>query len=506
VSSTLSRAPARRGRRIPGRLGGHVLAVVVVASATAAGASDAPVPWPGGSPPDDETLTAQIDEAVRVGRRELADEAVAAIEPAEDREHITVFQDTIDGSNIPNTDLFLRGDAFFSHAFSSADGYGDGPNRRLRRVHTGVRGGLDSHSCDGCHFVGGLDGAGSETQRAFLEGDGDRTSSAVVRSPPQIIGLGFVQALGLEMTRDLTAARDRAVAEAAQQGTTVEVELVSKGVHFGTLTASENGDVDTGGVEGVSPDLVVRPFGWKGDVARLRRFAEDAARVHFGVQSTVLASGYETKPDEPHLGAGPNWFDPDGDGVSREIEEGILTSSAVYMSMLESPVILPPADAGLRERWARGSGQFDAVGCASCHVRELPTFLNDWVEMPDTTTGAGVDVKFLLEGDHPKSGPSVKLFSDLKRHDMGEGLADPHDTSDGVPRSVFLTRPLWGLAETAPYMHDGRAATIPEAILAHGGEAASARDAFAALPEDAKIDLHVFLLSLTRAQKVRLVR
>lgn len=48
--------------------------------------------------------------------------------------------------------------------------------------------------------------------------------------------------------------------------------------------------------------------------------------------------------------------------------------------------------------------------------------------------------------------------------------------------------------------------TIPDAILAHGGEAQGARDAFAALPPDRQADLHIFLLSLTRAPKVRIAR
>jgi CxxC motif-containing protein (DUF1111 family) len=69
-----------------------------------------------------------------------------------------------------------------------------------------------------------------------------------------------------------------------------------------------------------------------------------------------------------------------------------------------------------------------------------------------------------------------------------------------------LTRPLWGLAESPPYLHDGRAATIPEAILAHGGEAKEARDAFAALSPESQANVHIFLLSLTREPKVRVAQ
>jgi CxxC motif-containing protein (DUF1111 family) len=126
--------------------------------------------------------------------------------------------------------------------------------------------------------------------------------------------------------------------------------------------------------------------------------------------------------------------------------------------------------------------------------------------MPDTTGGPGVTINLILNGDQPRSSLQVALFSDLKRHDMGPGLADRYDDPSGVPRSVFLTRPLWGLSETAPYLHDGRAATLPAAILEHGGEAQQSRDAFAALSPDDQADLHMFLLSLTREPKPRVPR
>jgi CxxC motif-containing protein (DUF1111 family) len=67
---------------------------------------------------------------------------------------------------------------------------------------------------------------------------------------------------------------------------------------------------------------------------------------------------------------------------------------------------------------------------------------------------------------------------------------------------VFLTRPLWGLADTAPYLHDGRAPTVHDAIVLHDGEAAAARDAFLALDESERADVRVFLTSLTRQPKL----
>jgi CxxC motif-containing protein (DUF1111 family) len=344
------------------------------------------------------------------------------------------------------------------------------------------------------------------TQNAFLHGDGDRIDTTNVRNAPHALGLGFVQLLGVEMTTELAALRERALSDAVKAGQPVTAPLWSKGVEFGKLVAFPDGHLDTQDVEGIDADLVVRPFGWKGEIARLRRFIEEAARVHFGVQAHTLALQYEKHPDVDHLGPGPNWWDPDNDGRPYELEEGILTAGGVYLSMLEAPVVIPPFSPELKARWSSGEALFEKVGCGSCHRRTLTLESTVWTELPDTTDGEGITLDLAVDGDSPRSGPSVELFSDLKRHDMGAELADPHDSPSGLPRAVFLTRPLWGLAETPPYLHDGRASTIPAAILAHGGEAKWSREDFAKLTPGEQADLHIFLLSLTRYPKPRVAR
>ena len=494
--AALRASPERRALLALGALG---------ALAMAPGGDD--VPWPHGGPPSGAELSALVDDAVALADRERSEELLEAQEKGEDREHIFVLQSDIDQGLYDSGRLFRSGDAFFGHEFRAEDGFGDAPGAPLRRVHTGVRGGLDTFSCGGCHAVGGPDGAGSYTQNAFLAGDGERFSTTNPRNPPAALGLGFVQALAAEMTFELSAQRDAAIAEAAAAGAPVTASLASKGVSFGAITAAPDGAVDASAVVGVDPDLVVKPFGWKGSVARLRRFVEEAARVHFGVQSHVLALGYEQSPDPEHLGPGPDWFDPDGDGVEREIEEGALTATAVYLALLETPVIVPPHDPALVERFGRGAELFDAIGCAGCHVSELPLLDAYWAEAPDTTGAPPYVINLLSEGERPRGSKLVKLFSDLKRHEMGEALAEPHpDPESDLGPSVFLTRPLWGLAESAPYLHDGRAATIPEAILAHGGEAEASRAAFEAHAPEDQASVHVFLLSLSREPKPRIAR
>ncbi|MCH9687013.1 MAG: hypothetical protein K0V04_36595 [Deltaproteobacteria bacterium] len=463
------------------------------------------VPWPDGDPPADAEIAAQIDDAIGLFELERAEEYLEALEKGEDAEHFFVLQEDIDEGFWSLDQLFIRGDALFGHEFRADDGFGDEDVPvAMQRVHQGRRGGRDAFSCAACHSLGGADGAGSGPQNAHLRGDGSKLSSTVVRNPPAAIGLGFVQALAREMTLELQLLRDDAVAQAQQSDQSVVVALQTKEVDFGTLTVAPDGSLDTSEVRGIDADLVVKPFGWKGNVATLRRSIEDAALVHFGIQSHVLALGHQQQPDPERLGTGPDWFDPDGDGHARELEEGTLTATAVYLAMLEAPQIIPPHDPGLRDRWAHGSALFDVVGCAQCHVRQLPLLSPIWRERSDTTNAEPVVINLLTDGEHPKAGARVQLFSDLRRHDMGPELSDDHEQpADAIAPATFLTRPLWGLAESPPYLHDGRATTIVEAIIAHGGEAEASRDAFVTLPPEDQADLHVFLLSLSRAPRLR---
>jgi CxxC motif-containing protein (DUF1111 family) len=98
-------------------------------------------------------------------------------------------------------------------------------------------------------------------------------------------------------------------------------------------------------------------------------------------------------------------------------------------------------------------------------------------------------------------GYPVWLFSDLKRHDMGKANVARH-VQRGVALGEYLTPRLWGVADSAPYLHDGRAPSFDYAISGHDGEGAAARAAFAALSVPEKGALRVYLMSLRRASRV----
>ncbi len=494
----------QRVRRLTALAGGATL-VALPLLATASDAEPS-TPWPLAGPPSDIELSELVSDALHLFELERFEEFRDAKERGEDSGHIRVFQEDIDAGQYTVDDLFAFGDSVFGHEFRNLDGYGDAPAvLPPRRVHAGARGGRDSFSCLACHSVGGPDGAGAATQNAYLFGDGVDLDTTLERNAPMLLGLGMVQELAREFSQDLQLQRDDAIARAEERDRAITVDLVTRGVSFGRLTARPNGSVDMSEVDGVDDDLIVKPFGWKGAFVDLRRATEDAARVHFGIQTSVIAERHRDAPMPELLGTGSDWWDPDADGKQRELEEGSLTAASVYLATLEVPTILPPSTPSLRDRWAEGDALFDAIGCNTCHVRALSMLNTVWLEYPDTTDAEPFEVELFHAGEEPKGTPNVMLFSDLKRHDMGPELAERHtDTNHPhISASTWLTRPLWGLAETAPYLHDGRAATIPDAIRAHGGDAQDSRDAFEALSREEQASLHVFLLSLTRTPKVR---
>lgn len=423
--------------------------------------------------------------------------------------------------------LYEAGRLLFEHEFTLVDGLGDDQTRAepgvFRRVHRGRRGGPDTNSCASCHWRGGVAGAGALQDASFLYGDGDRVGSADARNPPPLQGVGVIDRLGREMSRELRTTRDRAVERARREGRGVEQPLVAKGVSFGKLRVDATGTVDPVGIEGVDADLIVKPFGWKGTSASIRDFAQESLQIHFGIQSVDLLRAHARSPDPQLLGDGADADDPDGDGVTRELTRGQLTALVAFLALQELPVVrvpqtlhdvsVPaeslnaPTAMDFSDAWARGRTLFDEIGCASCHVPEL-VLESPLLRLGANESGEAVEIDLSRHADSPrirydasKGGYRVWLYSDLKRHDLGPENAARH-VDHGVAPRQYMTRRLWGLASSPPYFHDGEKPWFDHAIEAHGGEAEDARARFRALSFQQKGALRVFLLSLSRARRL----
>lgn len=128
----------------------------------------------------------------------------------------------------------------------------------------------------------------------------------------------------------------------------------------------------------------------------------------------------------------------------------------------------------------RGQSLFASVGCAACHVPSLQTGPSEIADLDRQT---------------------IYPYTDLLLHDMGDGLADGRPEFEASGRE-WRTPPLWGLGLTRVvngepgFLHDGRARTVTEAVLWHGGEAAGARERFRRLPAEDRDALLAFLRSL----------
>jgi CxxC motif-containing protein (DUF1111 family) len=142
-----------------------------------------------------------------------------------------------------------------------------------------------------------------------------------------------------------------------------------------------------------------------------------------------------------------------------------------------------PARRNVRDpRFKRGEQLFVEAKCSVCHVPELRT-----------------------ADSHPTlkrlANQTIRAYTDLLLHDMGEGLADGRPEFEAGPRD-WRTQPLWGLglSETVngskAMLHDGRARNVPEAILWHGGEARASSDAFKAMSKEERDDLVFFVESI----------
>jgi len=201
-------------------------------------------------------------------------------------------------------------------------------------------------------------------------------------------------------------------------------------------------------------------FGRKALVPTLREFNEGAFPIEQGVTTPGV-------PTEESIGgrAVPAGVDPvpepeiDGEVVD-------LVDAFVRMSA-------PPAPDRLTSRAQRGRKLFSRVACDACHVPTLRT------------------------GDSPieaLENKSVTAYTDLLLHDMGPELADIC-LGLALP-SEFRTEPLMGLRLSDSFMHDGRAKTVEEAILLHGGEASRSRAAFDRLSEADRRAVLEFLASL----------
>jgi CxxC motif-containing protein (DUF1111 family) len=207
-------------------------------------------------------------------------------------------------------------------------------------------------------------------------------------------------------------------------------------------------------------------FGWKAQQATLLAFAGDAYRNEMGITNDLFPKEFAFGMTEEQIKRCDLRPDPEDTPNPLTRRRGIDNFEA-FMRFL-APVARGPVDEIVRD----GERVFNAVGCASCHV-------------PALMTGPNANPMF-----HRKS---VPLFSDLLLHDIGTG----DGIQQGAARPDEMRTPaLWGLRHRRPFLHDGSAFTIEDAIQRHQREGDLARRGFLQLPSGDRQRLLAFLRSL----------
>ncbi len=221
-------------------------------------------------------------------------------------------------------------------------------------------------------------------------------------------------------------------------------------------------------------------FGWKSQKSRLSSFVMTACAVEVGLNV----------PDHPQAGH-PQKADYMPAGL--DLNQAQCDALIDYISELPAPVQRPFGDEVDKGYISGGHALFAKVGCADCHVENV--------------------------------GEVAGIFGDLLLHDMGGELGDtgsydvfiPNSTPEGeviqltrqsgpasrIPKKVtgatrqeWRTPPLWGVRDSAPYLHDGRAETLAQAVAMHGGESAGSTQKFFALSDAERFQVISFLKSL----------
>lgn len=190
------------------------------------------------------------------------------------------------------------------------------------------------------------------------------------------------------------------------------------------------------------------------DVASLEQFVAEAFRNELGITNPLAPQDAVVAAD----GCGEVNPGLDDDGSS-------IRAVTAYLATLPAPTFAA-STSGPGESYQQGRLLFSAAGCVSCHTPALASTRGD-----------------------------IALYSDLLLHDMGPAL-DDGIVQGAANGAEWRTTPLWGLRMRARFLHDGRATTPTEAILAHDGDAAASARAFRALTANDRDKLLGFLSAL----------
>ncbi len=319
-----------------------------------------------------------------------------------------------------------------------------------------VEGGLgpifNNVSCVSCHSQGGTGGAGTINVVRF-----GRTTAGVF-DPLANLGGSLLQRFSIAVGTREVVPREANVRARRQTSALFGLGLI-EAIPEEVIIAGANRPLPPN-VRGhvamiddpASGTTRVGRFGWKGQHSSLEAFCGDAYMNEMGVTNALFPVENAPNGKADVLARLDTVADPE-DTADPETGKADFQLAADFVKYLGAPPRRPLNGSALE-----GRNHFNNAGCADCHTPVMRTGVNAVAALSEK---------------------SVHLFSDLLIHDMGS-LGDGI-TQGPVTGREFRTPPLWGLRVSAPYLHDGRAATVDAAIKMHDGQGRGARDKYLAL-------------------------
>lgn len=330
----------------------------------------------------------------------------------------------------------------------------------------------NASSCAACHNAGGVGGAGTKERNVRLVKAGKDGDFVVDHRASTLSARPLNPSGGTRVERNTPALFGAGAIDSIPDQALVD------------LAAAQTGDI-SGRVPRTTDGRVAR-FGWKGHTANLDDFVSTACANELGLTTDAHPQGRPPEGDLTERLALMQEALKQRGGSGDLVTSPKRDLSTKDVAALTDFVRALPAPAQLKDQPGRDTalGLFASVGCVGCHVQKI----------------GSVDA----------------IYADLLLHDMGNSLADgagAYQTRGNEQKIVaeikagdttvapvlaaeWRTPPLWGVRDSAPYLHDGRAVTLDDAIRAHGGEAAAATTKYNALSITEQQQLISFLESL----------
>ena len=248
-------------------------------------------------------------------------------------------------------------------------------------------------------------------------------------------------------------------------------------------------------------------FGWKAQKSNLHDFTMTACAVEIGLHV----------PDHPQAGV-PHRpeYQPTGFDLNRDECRELVQ----FLKDLPAPARSDRSSPAIAKEFQRGELAFAKIGCAACHVSDLGEVNGIYSDLlvhdlgPEggdsgsygvfqpQSPGDNADdplAGLLAQADQPSNRMARTSFGGVVAMTFEEPIPDK---MIGAGRQEWRTPPLWGVRDSAPYLHDGRAGSLEQAVAFHGGEAQLSANRFFRLPPEEQASVLTFLRSLVAPNPV----